>query len=1406
MAVPTSAAPASADPQAAIQKYASITQKSAEADKATITRIEAQIRNSPMGWLAGVQGEVNARASSEKGQVDGKLAEHASLAEEHADEAPPDAGPAPRPGPPARPAVPAPSSAKATTGKEKAPAPRRGSAARAAPKRVSAKSVAKSGARGQATPGALGQRLAGAGNDFELAAMLNAYQPRNQQPMEMLARIKQMRHIAEGFNGQLETYVSRGSQLENVIAGAANFFGVGRDASAVWSTNPYRQVQGSLGTLMVATSAVKSAAGAIGSICGKIGMILTVIGLLAMIFGPIGVAVSAIARVLNVVGLICDAISLVMAGVLTGLNGVVLAQQIAAGGSAEEKAATADLMISEANSAAGSFTNLVMMFGGGFMRGLQSASRGVIGSLIRRFRGVVGRVSLRLTGGARNFANRIVRRMGLGGVNANRVRGQWVATTPGLMSRVGSAAGRVWRSAPAKIDAWGNAAMTRLGNSGFGKWLDRRSARMAAWADKWDIDKRLGNLGERAGRRVGYAGTGSRFELANEAFERETREIAMRQAQQDAMHLERTRWERRYANDPAMLRRQQTMIGRRVDRVREDHQKKFDTKESTFVRDRNATDRARRQQRNEDTEHSDRYQRDAGYRESTMRDLHRSREHRWRLENDPTTRALDTQRKELQELTRRTPSQQRRLDALNTRLAPLDRRRTRNIELETQQQRLAGTKAREVHNWGDVASNVHEAVDPFLEMVGIKEQRAAWRNTEKGSLAKSLQRDAKAASKKADGLAGRKDYGVIREEAARRERQEFAAFIAKSRPTGTVAQTVRSMLSGVNRAPAAPTSAPSAPAAAQTPAPRTTAPAAAPTPSAPASSTASAAPVAALANAPAAATPAPTNAPAAATPAQTSAPASAAPQSAQQATGLPDPVQPAPDAEAGGGAEPLPYWPALIPEFDSAMQDFAFMRRVATEFKRAQIAGKQKAVDTLAVFGRYQEYAQLRQQQAAQHQGESQQTQAGVQTNVGAANQSAAQAGQGAARQDQARGQANNRAAVDLPEPETRSWWDRIFGAVKRWAKNKAAEVFGWIQGQIAGAILRVLCNVSMTDMKDYASALRNQQAASAQVAGTAIQQSGQAQQRNIQLGQGAATEAQSAANSIGECDQNILEADGFIANVTEFEQQLTAEKAHALKFLGDVRAAVHVEQERRRQAEQQAQQQAQQQAAQQGPGQEAGPGETSAEPASAEPQGPADADGDGVPDDAEADAARTQILAASNYIVDAANNMKIQLQGRADDYANELQLVRTNRTGDDAQGNDLLGPARRGSRQIVESFQQVVDATRQSLAGFRDTSQIDPSSAGQIADHVISTAESLDAQYDQSLHALDDLFERTYNGIREGRRDITTRVLAGDNIIGRTNDAMDDATDAVAGTVANTSSAVWGAMTGSDEPAESVS
>jgi len=138
-----------------------------------------------------------------------------------------------------------------------------------------------------------------------------------------------------------------------------------------------------------------------------------------------------------------------------------------------------------------------------------------------------------------------------------------------------------------------------------------------------------------------------------------------------------------------------------------------------------------------------------------------------------------------------------------------------------------------------------------------------------------------------------------------------------------------------------------------------------------------------------------------------------APSMAQE----PEHAKEAPDADAADAGEALPYWPALLPEFDQASHDFGWMRKVATEFKKAQIEGKQKAVNTLAVYGRYKEYAQARAAAAAKNQQGAQQTGEATQQNVAHASQTEGQAGQGEAKQAQAKGAANDKAATDLPEP-----------------------------------------------------------------------------------------------------------------------------------------------------------------------------------------------------------------------------------------------------------------------------------------------------------------------------------------------------------------------------------------------------
>ena len=58
---------AAADPQALIAKHAAKTQTGAEADAAIVTKVEAQIANSPMGWLQGVLGDQRLRVRSGTG-------------------------------------------------------------------------------------------------------------------------------------------------------------------------------------------------------------------------------------------------------------------------------------------------------------------------------------------------------------------------------------------------------------------------------------------------------------------------------------------------------------------------------------------------------------------------------------------------------------------------------------------------------------------------------------------------------------------------------------------------------------------------------------------------------------------------------------------------------------------------------------------------------------------------------------------------------------------------------------------------------------------------------------------------------------------------------------------------------------------------------------------------------------------------------------------------------------------------------------------------------------------------------------------------------------------------------------------------------------------------------------------
>ncbi len=466
----------------------------------------------------------------------------------------------------------------------------------------------------------------------------------------------------------------------------------------------------------------------------------------------------------------------------------------------------------------------------------------------------------------------------------------------------------------------------------------------------------------------------------------------------------------------------------------------------------------------------------------------------------------------------------------------------------------------------------------------------------------------------------------------------------------------------------------------------------------------------------------------------------------------PAPAREGEGAPAPGAADALPYWPALLPQFESAAGDFGYMRRVAVEFKRAQIKGKQEAVNTLATYGKYEEYAKLRSAQAREHAAGAHQTSGETQANQEHAASGTTSAGQGEAKQNEAKGQANNRAAVDLPEPTVTSWWDKLLNGIKIWAKNKAAAVFGWIQDKIASLILQGLCGVSMGDLRDYTGALRRQQAAAHGVAEGAAATSTEAGTKQIKLGSDANQASQEAAAAISECDQNLVDADAFLADVTGFETQLAEEKAHAQDFIAKVRAAAHAEQDRAKadDAKHAADdaQHAQAQAAAGAPA--AAPTPVAPTPAPVEAAPAVDAPHEQAEPAESVDGEATEQIHGAIEVVSAeSESMVSQLETRGDDYINQLAIA--NAKGRDATGADLRAPAKAQSKKIVEEFKHVTADTKTQLAQFTQMS-IDPSSARKIADTVIHAADHLDSVFGDAQNALDELFSRTYNAIRAGR------------------------------------------------------
>ncbi len=1303
------------DPQALIGKYAAKTQQGAAADTAIVTRVETAIAHSPMGWLQSVLGEAGAKAAHDQGEVKGKLSEHKQLINDNKDQAPPDAGAAPALAAAAKPAV------KGSNGGGAMPAVDKNKAAAGAGTKVATNAVAKPGqsaGKKSGMPTGLAVTSGATANDAELDGMLNGYTPKGQQGNAMLSRIAQMGQLAQGFRGSLDSYIAQGGQVEHAIAGAANMLGQGKNASAIWASNPYRKMGGTLGKVMTGISAVKSMATMVGEICTKLGLVLTVVGLLGMIFPPIGAAVSGVARLLSAVGLICDLVGLALSGVLVGMNGVVLAKQIATGASAEEKAATADQMVSEANDAAAGVMSVALQFGPKFFKGVTGASKGVVASLFRRAKAVIGKVAVKMGGPVINFGKRIGAKMARGATKAY----SWGAGKLGknASQSASAAAPKLGIAARVKgrIAGFQQANMERWGDSKFAKGLNSVGERASGAAKRIDLEERIGSRLESSGAKVGGAGASTAYAERQQAaaLRAESDLTAARKdmAVDGGRGLERDRVRAKvdsYENQrpEGALRNpaaEERLIARKESHAGEQAAAEFEKAEQ---REANIETRERlkelRVQRN--GENSDTLAASAAQ-DSTARQAHADAKTQYGPEF-----ATDTKRRDQLQASGAAinATEQAELTALNNKLAVTDRLALRRTIYENEQAQIR------------TGGNVDLRPAQFNRTVKAQYDKIKEANDAVGALEQGTEM-AKANKEQNGGWQNGQGFDAIVSEGRSAQQAEFSAFVAKTPVASNIADGARGLLAGVGQH-----SAPSAFASSASGAAIST-----PTSVRPGPGHGSVDSVGSVDSGQAT--------PTAATPATQ-------PDATHPA--VPTPVAapgPAPEADADTSTgDVLPYWPDLLKNFDGALKDFTYMRTVAGEFKKAQADAKQKAVDELALMGKFQEYAKARQDAAKHNQTESKNVAGDAQSNVTNANSGATAGSQGAAKQAEAKGKASGNAVPELPEPQADSWWKRILLAPLRWAKNKAMQAMGWVQEKIASVILRGLCGVSMGDLQQYAGAMKRQQASAHQVADGAATTSTKADQVNVKLGGDASKEAQIAAAAVGECDTNIMDADAFLADINNFEGQLAEEKAHASTFLAQVRAAARAERQHR---VQEAQKQHAMQLAQP-PALDflRGAGGTDEDPRGPGPWAPLVTDQEAAEQPgevgeaafaAEADAAK--IRSAAAYVAAQAERTAAQLeQARNTGEAQGAQKLANH----GMRARNVYQAGARASAEVVQAFRsEVVERVKSQMDGYANAST-SPNAAAEVATAIIGSADLVDEKFASAQHVLNQMFEAAY-------------------------------------------------------------
>ena len=1251
------------DPKALQAQY---TYKDADKDQEAIDKVENAIKaRFPESYAEGLK-ESGKEAPIDESEARGKIKEAEEKANQeshdHPDEVKKEAQDSPpgklQTGAAIKPAVHA---ASPTTGGPKEP--KKGAPGAAAKKHEHGGAPAKAGAGAAPHPSRpLALAALGAG-DGNLDKFLDDYPHKSPETGEKLSKIKEMATVAKGFDGQVEGYVKRGDgAMESAKAGMINFLGK-KDLETAFGENPYAKVQGGLGTLMRALSRFQAIVSIVGNVCGKIGMILTVVGLFGMILPPLGAAVSAVARVLNVVGIICDAIGLVLSGILTGLNGVVLAKQIGKGASNEEKAAAADMMVNEATSASGHVLSLAMSYGPGFMKGFKATSKGVIGQLFAKFKTVVGKFTAKALGPVAGWAKNVGFKLGFG-----------LSKEPGLMSKV-------WKAPEILAEKVRNTGLIKkINSSGFMQSLERGSARINS--NKFITG--VADFGENAGKFVGSGekdvfGWGGKLKASAEKDIAQTAEFAEQQAARNAANREAATIDREITSKQELGNAEYEKsvgLGNGV------------ADERAAVRGAQAYEEADALQAGKgeavaDAEKEGQKEFKAKEKEKAAEEKHEEdRKEEWK--RDPKrfqaeTKGLETRRENIEEqLKDKNLSPEKREKLAHT---------SEKLEKTIDQRRQIGMKSA----GGEAPENLWQA---------YKQGKEAWEQGHFKSETGEKLEGAKKVLEKDGGHEGTEKF----EKAERHEKVE--EWTNEPGPAPHAYEEVEGMLAGLDEDLGGDHEPGGHEPGGHEPGPGSSEP--------------------------------------------------GEPAEPGHAEPAKEPARPAGaegkgEGKGEGGGESdleLVYWPKLTMsggEFAKAAADLGRMKQIAFAFHKSQIEAKKKAMETVATLSKSGDDAAKRQEATQGHVGSlhgsiDEATQAGASADHGGA-----QADQGTQQQNQGRGSANGKAQESaspgekpgLLHPIKRIWW-----YVKRWASEKAAAVFGWIQEKIANLVLGALCGVSMGDMKNYTNALHNRMQYSKLVGTEGVDNANKAMAEQAKAKTESKSYADQAMDDARECDQNMADADNFVKAVEATEQDLTAEQAKATQFLTELRAAV--ETERKKQAEEKAK--AAEAAKAQGPAAVDAVSGASAVAAS-KPSGKPDkgaAKAEAKKAQAPTPTSISKVTNAANYVVSQANLVVQQVTTQRNDQSERLKgsVEGKSREVRSYVKNREVGVT------LVQVFKTQTSIVVGSMNAVRSQSPSNAQALKTMAEQVRTQAKQLDGFTTSTSQSLNLAFKDTYDQV----------------------------------------------------------